>query len=40
VRTTQTIPANISRDTVLPLHPGAERCCREIGIPIPVAQTQ
>ena len=36
----ETVPANISRDTVLPLHPGAERCCREIGIPIPVAQTK
>jgi TRAP transporter TAXI family solute receptor len=36
----ETIPANISRDTVLPLHPGAERYYREIGIPIPVAQTQ
>src|SRR6266481_6874638 len=36
----ETVPANISRDTVLPLHPGAERYYREIGIPIPVAQTQ
>src|SRR5712692_3883571 len=36
----ETIPANISRDSVLPLHPGAERYYREIGIPIPVAQTQ
>ena len=36
----ETVPANISRDTVLPLHPGAERYYREIGIPIPVVQTQ
>jgi uncharacterized protein len=36
----ETVPANISRDTVLPLHPGAERYYREIGIPIPVEQTQ
>src|SRR6266446_4496681 len=35
----ETVPANIGRDTVLPLHPGAERYYREIGIPIPVAQT-
>jgi TRAP transporter TAXI family solute receptor len=35
----ETIPANIGRDTVLPLHPGAERYYREIGIPIPVEQT-
>jgi len=35
----ETVPANISRDTVLPLHPGAERYYREIGIPIPVEQT-
>jgi TRAP transporter TAXI family solute receptor len=36
----ETVPANIGRDTVLPLHPGAERYYREIGIPIPVEQTQ
>jgi uncharacterized protein len=36
----ETVPANISRDTVLPLHPGAERYYREIGIPVPVAQSQ
>src|SRR5712691_8229870 len=35
----ETIPANISRDTVLPLHPGAERYYREIGVPIPVDQS-
>jgi uncharacterized protein len=34
----ETIPSNISRDTVLPLHPGAERYYREIGLPIPVQQ--
>jgi TRAP transporter TAXI family solute receptor len=31
----ETVPANIGRDTILPLHPGAERYYREIGIPIP-----
>jgi uncharacterized protein len=35
----ETVPANIGRDTILPLHPGAERYYREIGIPIPVEQT-
>jgi TRAP transporter TAXI family solute receptor len=35
----ETVPANIGRDTVLPLHPGAERYYREIRIPIPVEQT-
>jgi hypothetical protein len=35
----ETVPANIGRDTVLPLHPGAERYYREIGVPIPVEQT-
>jgi TRAP transporter TAXI family solute receptor len=35
----ETVPANIGRDTALPLHPGAERYYREIGIPIPVEQT-
>jgi TRAP transporter TAXI family solute receptor len=35
----ETVPANIGRDTILPLHPGAERYYREIGIPIPVVQT-
>jgi TRAP transporter TAXI family solute receptor len=34
----ETVPANISRDTVLPLHPGAERYYREIGVPIPAVQ--
>ena len=36
----ETVPANISRDEVLPLHPGAERYYREIGIPIPSIQSQ
>jgi TRAP transporter TAXI family solute receptor len=36
----ETVPANIGRDAVLPLHPGAERYYREIGIPIPAIQTQ
>jgi TRAP-type uncharacterized transport system substrate-binding protein len=36
----ETVPANIGRNTVLPLHPGAERYYREIGIPVPVVQTQ
>jgi TRAP transporter TAXI family solute receptor len=35
----ETVPANISRDTVLPVHPGAERYYREIGVPIPIDQT-
>src|SRR5262245_36587053 len=35
----ETIPANIGRNTVLPLHPGAVRYYREIGTPIPVEQT-
>jgi TRAP transporter TAXI family solute receptor len=35
----ETVPANIGRDTVLPLHPGAERYYREIVVPIPVEQT-
>jgi TRAP transporter TAXI family solute receptor len=36
----ETVPANISHDTALPLHPGAARYYREIGISIPVAQIQ
>jgi len=36
----ETVPANIGRNTVLPLHPGAERYYRELGIPVPVVQTQ
>jgi len=36
----ETVPANIGRDEVLPLHPGAVRYYREIGIPIPAIQTQ
>jgi uncharacterized protein len=35
----ETVPANISRNTILPLHPGAERYYRETGVPIPVEQT-
>jgi len=31
----ETIPANISRDTFLPVHPGALRYYREIGIDVP-----
>jgi len=31
----ETIPANISRNTILPLHPGAARYYRENGIAIP-----
>jgi TRAP transporter TAXI family solute receptor len=34
----ETVPANIARDELLPLHPGAERYYREIGVPIPVEQ--
>ena len=34
------VPANIGRDELLPLHPGAARYYREIGVPIPVQQTQ
>jgi uncharacterized protein len=35
----EAIPANVGRDTFLPLHPGAVRYYPEIGIPIPVEQT-
>jgi uncharacterized protein len=35
----ETVPANIGRDELLPLHPGAARYYREIGVPIPVQQT-
>lgn len=31
----ETIPANISRDTFLPLHPGAARYYRELGVVLP-----
>jgi TRAP transporter TAXI family solute receptor len=31
----ETVPANITRDTVLPLHPGALRYYRELGVTIP-----
>ena len=31
----ETIPANINRDTFLPIHPGALRYYREIGIDVP-----
>ena len=33
--TSKTIPRNVDRDTFLPLHPGAIRYYREIGIAIP-----
>lgn len=33
----ETIPANINRDTFLPLHPGAARYYREVGIDVPAA---
>jgi hypothetical protein len=32
----ETIPANVDRDTFLPLHPGAVRYYREIGIDVPL----
>ena len=32
-----TVPANLDRDTFLPLHPGAARYYREIGVAIPPA---
>jgi len=35
----ETVPANIGRDELLPLHPGAARYYREIGVPIAVQQT-
>jgi TRAP transporter TAXI family solute receptor len=31
----ETVPANITRDSVLPLHPGALRYYRELGVTIP-----
>jgi TRAP-type uncharacterized transport system substrate-binding protein len=31
----ETIPANIDRNTMLPLHPGAVRYYREVGIALP-----
>jgi uncharacterized protein len=31
----ETIPANIGRNTTLPLHPGAARYYREIGVAVP-----
>jgi hypothetical protein len=33
----ETVPANVDRDTFLPLHPGAARYYREIGVAIPPA---
>jgi uncharacterized protein len=33
----ETVPANLDRDTFLPLHPGAARYYREIGVAIPPA---
>jgi uncharacterized protein len=35
----ETIPANITRNTMLPLHPGAIRYYRELGVPIPPGAT-
>jgi TRAP transporter TAXI family solute receptor len=35
----ETIPANINRDTFLPIHPGALRYYREIGIDVPALAT-
>jgi TRAP transporter TAXI family solute receptor len=35
----ETIPANVSRNTILPLHPGAIRYYREAGVPIPPGAT-
>jgi uncharacterized protein len=35
----ETVPANIARDELLPLHPGALRYYREIGVPVAVQQT-
>jgi hypothetical protein len=35
----ETIPANINRDTFLPIHPGALRYYREIGIDVPAVLT-
>jgi TRAP transporter TAXI family solute receptor len=34
---TDTVPANIDRNTFLPLHPGAIRYYREIGVTVPLA---
>jgi hypothetical protein len=31
----ETVPANVTRDTFLPLHPGAVRYYREIGVDLP-----
>jgi hypothetical protein len=31
----KTIPTNISRDTFVPIHPGALRYYREIGVDVP-----
>jgi TRAP transporter TAXI family solute receptor len=35
----ETLPANIGRNTILPLHPGAARYYREIGVAIPAEKT-
>jgi hypothetical protein len=35
----ETLPQNVDRDTFLPLHPGAVRYYREIGINIPASLT-
>ena len=31
----ETIPANIDRNTMIPLHPGAVRYYREVGVAVP-----
>jgi TRAP-type uncharacterized transport system substrate-binding protein len=35
----ETVPQNVDKDTFLPLHPGAVRYYREIGIDIPASLT-
>jgi TRAP transporter TAXI family solute receptor len=35
----ETIPANIGRNVILPLHPGAARYYREIGVAVPAVNT-
>ena len=35
----ETIPGNIGRNTILPLHPGAARYYREIGVSVPTVNT-
>jgi TRAP transporter TAXI family solute receptor len=35
----ETLPANIDRNSILPLHPGAARYYREIGVAVPSVPT-